>query len=100
MPEAKVKIPKQPKSAEDQMQLQKDYKFTFSSTEGKRVLNDLEIRNWIRTPTISGERHMMAYREGQRSVLLHIKSMIDLDPKRIREMIEQMERGQEMEPEL
>jgi hypothetical protein len=103
MPEAKITKgkPEKPKSSEDQIiELQKAYHATFSSTQGKRVLSDLEVRNWMKSPTISPELHFMAYREGQRSVLLYIKTMMEVDTKRLREMIEEMEKGQDMEPEL
>ncbi len=89
------------KSAEDELEaLQKAYHSTFSSVTGRKVLDDLEIRNWLRSPTISSQLHYMAYREGQRSVLLYIKTMMEWDIKELREMIKEMEKGQDMEPEL
>ena len=103
MTKAKIKKgkPETPKSSEDQIiELQKAYHATFSSTQGKTVLNDLELRNWTRRPTISAQPHFMAYREGQRSVLLYIKTMMEVDTKRLREMVEEMERGQDLEAEL
>jgi|TARA_B100001964_G_C14081075_1_gene530308 hypothetical protein len=59
-------------------QLIKDYKFVYSSDEGKRVLSDLEKRchEFVTThdkqsPTES------AFLEGQRSVLIFIKNMVN-----------------------
>ena len=59
-------------------QLIKDYKICFGSDEGKRVLSDLEKRchEFVTThdkqsPTES------AFLEGQRSVLIFIKNMVN-----------------------
>ena len=58
-------------------QLQNDFKTVFNSDEGKRVLTDLEKRcHFLTTTNIKGDSHESAYMEGQRSVLLFIKSML------------------------
>ena len=58
-------------------QLQNDFKTVFNSDEGKRVLADLEKRcHFLTTTNIKGDSHESAYMEGQRSVLLFIKSML------------------------
>nr|BAR39374.1 hypothetical protein [uncultured Mediterranean phage uvMED] len=57
--------------------LKEDYQFTFSSEEGKQVLSDLEKRCHYHTSTnVKGDSHESAYQEGQRSILLFIKQML------------------------
>jgi len=58
-------------------ELQTDYKTVFNSDEGVRVMSDLEKRcHFMTTTNIKGDSHESAYMEGQRSVLLFIKSML------------------------
>ena len=60
--------------------LKKNYKFIFNTEEGKRVLSDLEKRcHYHATTNVKGDSHESAYMEGQRSVLLFIKSMLQND---------------------
>ena len=57
--------------------LQENYKFIFESDEGKEVLSDLEKRcHFYSTTNIKGDSHESAYMEGQRSILLFIKQML------------------------
>ena len=63
-------------------ELQTDYKTVFNSDEGIRVIADLEKRCHFKTTTnIKGDSHESAYMEGQRSVLLFIKSMLQKKDK-------------------
>ena len=63
-------------------ELQTDYKTVFNSDEGKIVLSDLEKRcHFMTTTNIKGDSHESAYMEGQRSVLLFIKSMLQKKDK-------------------
>ena len=58
-------------------QLREIYKIVFGSDQGKRVMEDLEKRcHFWSTTNIKGDSHESAYMEGQRSVLLFIKSML------------------------
>ena len=58
-------------------ELQTDYKTVFNSDEGVRVIADLEKRcHFMTTTNIKGDSHESAYMEGQRSVFLFIKSML------------------------
>jgi len=60
--------------------LKKNYEFIFNTDEGKEVLFDLEKRcHYHATTNIKGDSHESAYMEGQRSVLLFIKSMLQND---------------------
>ena len=63
-------------------QLQIDYKSIFNSDEGVRVMADLEKRcHFLTTTNIKGDSHESAYMEGQRSVLLFIKQMLQTKDK-------------------
>jgi hypothetical protein len=59
------------------LSLKTNYKIIFTSDEGKQVLSDLEKRcHYHSTTNVKGDSHESAYMEGQRSVLLFIKSML------------------------
>ena len=61
-------------------QLREAYKQIFNSDEGKLILSDLEKRcHFWSTTNVKGDSHESAYMEGQRSVLLFIKSMLQND---------------------
>ena len=76
-------------SMEETKQLEKlieglkvNYKTIFNTDEGKRVLADLEKRcHFMNTTNIKGDSHESAYMEGQRSVLLFIKQMLQKKDK-------------------
>ena len=58
-------------------ELKTTYQITFGSDEGKKILTDLEKRcHFYATTNIKGDSHESAYMEGQRSVILIIKSML------------------------
>ena len=60
--------------------LREAYKQIFNSDDGKIVLSDLEKRcHFWSTTNVKGDSHESAYMEGQRSVLLFIKSMLQKD---------------------
>ena len=61
-------------------ELKEKYKFVFNTDEGKAILDDLEKRcHYHSTTNVKGDSHESAYMEGQRSVLLFIKSMLQND---------------------
>jgi hypothetical protein len=63
-------------------ELQENYKFIFNTEEGKKVLADLEKRcHYHSTTNVKGDSHESAYMEGQRSVILFIKSMLQTKDK-------------------
>ena len=68
---------KQPTN-DNRIHLIKDYKFVFSSDEGKRILSDLEKRchEFVTTHDKSNS-HETSFLEGQRSVLIFIKNMVN-----------------------
>ena len=60
--------------------LKKNYQYIFNTDEGKEVLSDLEKRcHYHSTTNVKGDSHESAYMEGQRSVILFIKSMLRND---------------------
>ena len=60
--------------------LREAYKQVFNSDEGKLIISDLEKRcHFWSTTNVKGDSHESAYMEGQRSVLLFIKSMLQDD---------------------
>jgi len=65
--------------------LQENYKHIFTSDEGKQVLSDLEKRcHYHSTTNVKGDSHESAYMEGQRSVLLFIKQMLQKENKNVK----------------
>jgi len=54
----------------------KNYKITFGTTQGQKVIEDLESRFHQNKTTYSKDALEMAYLEGQRSVVLMIKNII------------------------
>ena len=57
--------------------LKNNYKIIFNSGDGTGILADLEKRcHYHATTNVKGDSHESAYMEGQRSVLLFIKSML------------------------
>ena len=54
------------------------YRFVFNTDEGKVVLEDLETRFHLSASTFErGDPHFSAFLEGQRSVVLTIKKMME-----------------------
>lgn len=56
--------------------LREAYQVLFKSSDGQTVLEDLERRFHIHGSVFSSEPTDTAYREGQRTVVLFIKSML------------------------
>lgn len=68
-----------------------DYKKTFGSEQGKRVLYDLMNSHFIMGPTNprGSDPYEMAFNEGQRYVLLRIMTMLKVSPERMNQLIEE-----------
>ena len=63
-------------------QLIKDYKITFGSDEGKRVLDDLKKRcHFHNTTHVKGDSHERAFYEGQRSIVVFMENLINQKEK-------------------
>ena len=66
----------------DLKQLVIDYKTTFGSESGQRVLEDLKKRcSFETTSFVQGDSHDSAFREGQRAVVLFINNMLNKKEK-------------------
>ncbi len=64
------------------LELKGAYKRLLETDDGEVVLKDLEHRFHINASTYSSEVTDTAYREGQRTVVLFLKSMLqDWDPQ-------------------
>lgn len=61
------------------------YKEVFTTVQGQMVLEDMGLRFCEHSSTFSVEPNETAYREGQRTVVLFIKSMLR-DQKQLEEM--------------
>ncbi len=70
-------------------ELKKSYMATFNSESGKKVLADLEKKCHTKNTTFAGDANRMIFREGQRSIYLHIKSMMEMDIERLKEIVNQ-----------
>jgi len=69
----------------DIKKLKEFYKKIFKSNEGILVMEDLEKRcHFMSTTNVKGDSHESAYMEGQRSVLLFIKSMLQEENKNVK----------------
>ena len=65
----------------DIIELTKTYQRVFKSDDGKTVLEDLEKRCNVHNTSFSNDPHETSYREGQRQVVLFIKSITNKNPK-------------------
>jgi len=63
----------------------------FNTEEGKIVLSDLNRKCFITATTLNNEPHVMAFNEGQRVVLLHINTMLNVDIEMLRKSQEKKE---------
>ena len=61
-------------------QLIMDYKATFSTEPGLRVLDDLRRYCFFNATTYAPESHVMVFREGSRDVVLRIDALIAAKP--------------------
>ena len=69
---------KQNDSNKKVIELIKSYKIVFSSDDGKKIIEDLEKRcHEFVTTHDKNNSHETAFLEGQRSVLIFMKSMIN-----------------------
>ena len=58
------------------------YKMAMETSDGKTILEDLELRFHIRSSTYVPDSNEAAFREGQRSVVLFIQYMLAEQPSR------------------
>lgn len=59
------------------LELHRAYKRLFDGEDGRTVLEDLEMRGCFLRSTFSTEPGRTQFQEGRRSLVLHIKHMLD-----------------------
>ena len=65
-----------------------DYKRTFSSEQGKRVLYDLISAHNVMSPTyVRGDAIEMAYKEGGRNAVLRILTILETSEETMQNLI-------------
>jgi hypothetical protein len=62
------------------------YKRLFGSEDGVVVMKELEMSCYLKSSLFSKDALEMAYREGMRSMVLHIRSMLDLDMEQFKKL--------------
>lgn len=78
------------KIVEKQTAKPKDYKKTFGTESGKRVLYDLIDSHFVMRPTfVPNDPYATARNEGERNVVLRIITMLNTDPEKIKQLIEE-----------
>ena len=63
----------------DLKKIKTDYRITFDTPQGKRVLADLTSAYYHRSSYTKGDAHETAFREGQRSVTIRIINLLKED---------------------
>jgi len=76
--------------------LKQSYNSAFSSEAGRKVLEDLEKWCYIKTTTFpfnTPDALLLAFNEGKRAVILHIKTMMEFDIERLKKLMELQNQG-------
>lgn len=73
--------------------LREDYKKTFETEEGKRVLKDLEKICLFKSTVFDNEALKMALQEGLRCVYLHIITIMNMDIEELERIAEKNSEG-------
>lgn len=68
------------------------YQNVFESPDGKKVLEEISRYAFVHKTTYNDNPHRMAFNEGQRSILLHIQSMMKIDIDRTSELIKKQQK--------
>ncbi len=63
----------------DTIELHRAYKRIFDTEDGKMVLEDLKLRACFDRTTFSTDPGRTHFNEGRRSMVLHVRFMIDED---------------------
>ena len=63
----------------------KSYLNTFNSESGKKVLENLKNHCFVNQTTFNEKSLRLAFNEGQRSIYLHINTMMNFDFKALEE---------------
>lgn len=63
------------------------YQSIFSTDQGKAVLYDLMKSCHVFDHSVTEDPHETAFNEGQRSVVLRIMKLMDVNPRQLRDMM-------------
>lgn len=66
---------------------QKLYRRVFDTPEGHAVMEDLRKRCYVNITTLDSQPAVMGFKEGRRSIYVHIENMIDKD---VNQMLEEL----------
>lgn len=66
-----------------------DYRSAFNTPSGRRVLYDLIDAHGVMASNFHENSHVLAAREGERSVVLRILQILKTDPKQMEKTIEE-----------
>lgn len=69
-----------------------DYKRVFGSEQGQRVLNDLIANHFVMNTTYSRGSQAeldMAFKEGQRQVVMRMMTIMNYDPEQVEKQIKE-----------
>ena len=65
-------------------ELHQMYRRVFETEDGRRGIEDLKTRFWFHAPVHApGDTHETAYRDGQRSIVLSLISMLQEDHREL-----------------
>ena len=70
------------------------YKRLFSDNDGKEVLKDLMSRYNVVQGTYSQDPYKMYFREGQRSVIMDLIEILDVDVIKYRDLLSEISESQ------
>lgn len=71
-----------------------DYKRTFQSQSGRRVLQDLmDVHHMLRVSFDEENTHTTSFKEGERNVILRILQILKIDVEKLRDHIEEIEKN-------
>jgi len=71
-----------------------DYKRTFQSASGRRVLQDLmDVHHMLRSSFDEKNSHLTAFKEGEKNVVIRILSILKMDIEALKDHIEEIERN-------
>ena len=74
-----------------------DYKNTFNSQQGRRVLADMLAENkCLSTSFVKEDPYLTAFNEGQRNVVLRILTILQVDTTQLLKLIEETDNASKM----
>lgn len=69
------------------------FKKVFSGPDGEKVLDDLIQEYGVMSTSYSENPHKMYFREGQKSVILNLLEILEVDPHQYRKYLERSQQN-------